>query len=316
MELTATSFSWAPSSPNPYFAERFNTVQPAHSIRRNLVASDQIFGHGSRRTGLWRCRGASATIQGCGRTKLCTPRLARCRFVGPAWPRRTFSHDAAGTKCCQTHPRVCGQPWRRLRRRHSSHRNPANRGIVDRFLWPEDVPAGDRRCGGHIAGKPLSPLRIEGSDPRRVGPAVLHRFGSHRPDRPRKTGQAGLAIRRRQDRRTGIRDRTLCGRPSRRSADVVLRSAERKSGACRTPSKPAHGRPAGDAANAARRKVERLHQIRHRPSDAGRPDLPDHDARRTRHHPPHRGGRPDRARHVPHHVARSGQSATQRQRTE
>ena len=78
------------------------------------------------------------------------------------------------------------------------------------------------------AGKLQSPSPIEGSDPGRAGPAVLHRSGPHRRNRPRPTGRARLAARVRQDRRVGIGDRALRGSAPRRSADVVLRRADRQ----------------------------------------------------------------------------------------
>ena len=90
----------------------------------------------------------------------------------------------------------------------------------------------------------------------------------------------------------------------RRVADVVLRRADRQPGARRSAPAPAGRCPGGDAADAARRQVERLHQIRHRPSDFGGPDLPVDDARRPRRHPSHGGGRPGGDCVVPNHVAR------------
>ena len=74
----------------------------------------------------------------------------------------------------------------------------------------------------------------------------------------------------------------------------------------------AHRDPGGDAADAARRQVERLHQTRHRPAHAGRPDLPDHAAGRARRHAPQFPGRPGGRAAVPDHLAGVGSPAAHR----
>ena len=98
------------------------------------------------------------------------------------------------------------------RRRHASDRDPADRGVADRLLGIADVSAGDRRRGRHSPREPVSPLRVQRSDPRRAGPALPGRPESHRA----RTAQARLdkpddAARLRQDRRIGIGDRQLRG---------------------------------------------------------------------------------------------------------
>ena len=108
-----------------------------------------------------------------------------------AEPSRTFSRDAAGTG------RKTARRGR-IRRRHSPHRNPPNGGVIDCVVGIADVPTGDSRRRGHFPGKPLSPLRIEGSDPCRAGPALLRRPRSHRRNRPREIGPSRLALCRRQ----------------------------------------------------------------------------------------------------------------------
>ena len=91
-----------------------------------------------------------------------------------------------------------------------------------------------------------------------------------------------------------------------RAADVLLRGAERGSRADPADPTATHRDSGGDAADAARRQVEWLHQTRHRPSHAGRPDLPDHDAGRARRDAQQCSCRPGGRAAVPDHVAGIG----------